>query len=239
MTQLEGSRVLVVGATGALGRLIADRLADGGVRLALHGRDVDRLAALDALGATIDVELTDEDAPERIIAAALDALGGLDGVVLAAGAVAFDTVPETAGHDLETLFTVNALAPIRIMSTAVPALRESAAAGRDPFVLGLSGIVAEMPTVGLPSYSASKAALAAYLTAAGRELRRSGIRVLDAHVGHTETGLSERALFGRAPRFPPGHDPTAVADRLVRAVRDGETALPPAAFAVDRPDGAA
>jgi short-subunit dehydrogenase len=239
MTQLAGSRVLVVGATGALGRLLADRLADGGADLALHGRDPGRLAALEARGSTVGIELTDEDAPERLVASAVDALGGLDGVVLAAGVVAFDTVGETAGQDLETLFTVNALAPMRILSSALPALRESAAAGRSPFVLGLSGIVAEMPTVGLPSYSASKAALAAYLTAAGRELRRGGIRVLDARVGHTETGLTERALFGRAPRFPAGHDPAAVADRLVRAIGAGETALPPAAFADGRPDGSA
>ncbi|GGI45651.1 cyclic-di-GMP-binding biofilm dispersal mediator protein [Agromyces flavus] len=231
MTQIEGARTLVVGATGVLGTLLAERLAQGGARVAVHGRDDARLAERASFGEPIAVDLTDETAPETIVERATAVLGGLDIVVLAAGVVGFDSVAETAEQDLETLFTVNALAPMRIISVAVPALRDSAAAGREPVVIALTGIVAELPTAGLASYSASKSALAAYLTAAGRELRRSGIRLLDAHPGHIETGLAGRPLFGSAPRFPHGLDPAAVADRLIRAIVDGETALPPGAFA--------
>lgn len=231
MTQIEGARALVVGATGVLGTLLAERLAGGGARVAVHGRDEARLAERARLGDPIAIDLTDETAPEAIVDRAVAALGGLDLIVLAAGVVGFDAVAETAEQDLETLFTVNALAPMRIISAALPALGESAAAGREPVVLALTGIVVELPTAGLASYSASKAALAAYLTAAARELRRSGIRLLDAHPGHIETGLAERPLFGSPPRFPRGHDPAAVADRLMRAIVDGETALPPGAFA--------
>lgn len=232
MTDLDGSRALVVGATGVLGTLIAERLAAAGARLALSARDVPRLAerADGDAAASVAADLIDDDAPESIVAGAVDALGGLDVIVLAAGVVGFDTAAETAEQDLETLFTVNALAPMRIISAAIPALAESAAAGRKPVVVALTGIVAELPTAGLASYSASKAALAAYMTAAGRELRRSGIRLLDAHPGHTETGLAERPLFGRAPAFPTGHDPAAVADRIVRALADGDTSLPASAF---------
>lgn len=231
MTQIEGARALVVGATGVLGTLLAERLAGGGARVAVHGRDEARLAERARLGDPIAIDLTDETAPEAIVDRAVAALGGLDLIVLAAGVVGFDAVAETAEQDLETLFTVNALAPMRIISAALPALGESAAAGREPVVLALTGLVVELPTAGLASYSASKAALAAYLTAAARELRRSGIRLLDAHPGHIETGLAERPLFGSPPRFPRGHDPAAVADRLMRAIVDGETALPPGAFA--------
>lgn len=231
MTQIEGARALVVGATGVLGTLLTERLAGGGARVAVHGRDEARLAERARLGDPIAIDLTDETAPEAIVERAIAVLDGLDLIVLAAGVVGFDAVAETAEQDLETLFTVNALAPMRIISAALPALGESAAAGREPVVLALTGIVVELPTARLASYSASKAALAAYLTAAARELRRSGIRLLDAHPGHIETGLAERPLFGSPPRFPRGHDPAAVADRLMRAILDGETALPPGAFA--------
>ncbi|MEI5583841.1 MULTISPECIES: SDR family NAD(P)-dependent oxidoreductase [unclassified Agromyces] len=230
MTRIDGTRALVVGATGVLGNLIAERLAAGGARVALSGRDEARLGARAGADTVIAVDLTDETAPEAIVGRAVEALGGVDVIVLAAGVVGFDSVAETAEQDLETLFTVNALAPMRIVSAALPALRDSAAAGREPVVLALTGIVAELPTAGLASYSASKAALSAYLTAAGRELRRSGIRLLDARPGHTETGLAGRPMFGTAPKFPAGHDPAAVADRLVRAIADGESALPPDAF---------
>ncbi|WP_207207215.1 SDR family NAD(P)-dependent oxidoreductase [Agromyces binzhouensis] len=229
MTRIEQARILVVGASGALGTLIAERLAERGARLVLHGRDPARLGA-SAGAATVAVDLTEADAPETIVDRAVEALGGLDAIVVAAGVVGFDGVAETAGRDLETMFTVNALAPMRIISVALPSLRDSAAEGNEPVVLTISGIVSELPTAGLASYSASKAALAAYVAAAGRELRRSGIRLVDARPGHTETGLADRPLFGTAPRFPHGHDPANVADRLVRAIEDGSTSLPPDAF---------
>ncbi|MTH70182.1 SDR family NAD(P)-dependent oxidoreductase [Agromyces bracchium] len=222
--------MLVVGATGVLGTLIAERLAERGARLVLHGRDASRLDGR-AGDATVAIDLTDVDAPEAIVERAVAALGGLDAIVVAAGVVGFDGVAETSGQDLETMFTVNALAPMRIISVALPSLLQSAAEGNEPMVLTISGIVSELPTAGLASYSASKAALAAYVAAAGRELRRSGIRLVDARPGHTETGLAERPLFGTPPRFPRGHDPAAVADRLVRAIEEGATALPPDAFA--------
>ncbi|WP_438853977.1 SDR family NAD(P)-dependent oxidoreductase [Agromyces sp. M3QZ16-3] len=229
MTRIEQARILVVGATGVLGSLIAERLAERGARLALHGRDASRLGGR-AADATIAIDLTDADAPEAIVDRAVEALGGLDAIVIAAGVVGFDGAAETARQDLETLFTVNALAPMRIISVALPSLRQSATEGNGPVVLTISGIVSQLPTAGLASYSASKAALAAYVAAAGRELRRSGIRLVDARPGHIETGLADRPLFGTAPRFPTGHDPAAVADRLVRAIEDETTTLPPDAF---------
>ena len=123
MTRIEGSRALVIGATGVLGTLVADRLSTGGARLVLSARDEARLAERAAPGAGIAVDLTDEQAPETIVRRATEQLGGIDVIVLAAGVVGFDSVAATAEHDLETLFTVNALAPMRIISSALPALR--------------------------------------------------------------------------------------------------------------------
>jgi hypothetical protein len=56
------------------------------------------------------------------------------------------------------------------------------------------------------------------------------VRLLDARPGHTETGLATRPVEGRAPSFPPGLDPDAVAARIVRAIVDGEKDLPSSAF---------
>ncbi|MGA0067069.1 MAG: SDR family NAD(P)-dependent oxidoreductase, partial [Candidatus Nanopelagicales bacterium] len=128
------------------------------------------------------------------------------------------------------LFTLNTLAPIRLLRAALPVLRDSAAAGHDPFVAHISAIVAEQPQPGMAAYSASKAALAAYDTAAMRELRREGIRLIDIRPPHTETGLATRPLAGAAPQLPEGLPPDAVADRIVSAIREGDKELPAAAF---------
>ncbi len=99
------------------------------------------------------------------------------------------------------------------------------------FLVTISGVVAEQPVAGLSAYTAAKAGLAAAVQALRREVRRQGIRVLDARPPHTETGLASRAIFGHSPRFAPGLDPAAVAMTIVDALASGERELPAAAFA--------
>jgi cyclic-di-GMP-binding biofilm dispersal mediator protein len=63
-----------------------------------------------------------------------------------------------------------------------------------------------------------------------RELRRDGIRLVDARPPHTETGLATRPLAGTAPKMPEGLAPEAVAARLLAAIVEGERDLPSTSF---------
>ena len=230
VTTLTGASVLVAGATGGLGAPLSRRLAAAGARLTLCGRDADRLAALGLEALAVPADLRRAGAAEKVVAHAVQRYGRLDGVVFAAGAVAFGPATETPDQVIIDLFTLNTLAPIRLLRAALPHLQASAAGGGSPFVVHISAVVAETPMPGMAGYSASKAGLAAFDQAAARELRRSRIRLIDARPPHTETGLADRPLFGTAPRLPTGLDPAAVAARIVTAVVDGETDLPSAAF---------
>jgi cyclic-di-GMP-binding biofilm dispersal mediator protein len=82
----------------------------------------------------------------------------------------------------------------------------------------------------MAAYSASKAGLAAFAAASSRELRRQGVRILDARPGHTETTLSQHPLAGTAPAFGAGLDPDAVAARIVQGIVGDEKDLPSTAF---------
>lgn len=226
MTELGGAVVLVVGASGVLGAEIARLLEAKGSTVVRAGRNPDRLSGPD----TVLADLTDETAAAALVAAAVRAHDRLDGIVIAAGVVAFGPASEVTDDTLRGLFEVNALGPIRLIREVSPHLAASATAGRKPFIVTMSGIVSETPTAGLAAYSAAKAALAAFVQASSRELRRSGVRVVDARPGHTETGLATRAIAGTAPAFPTGLVPAAVAERIVRAIVDDEKDLPSSAF---------
>jgi cyclic-di-GMP-binding biofilm dispersal mediator protein len=236
MTSLAGSSILVLGASGVLGGEIARLLAAEGARLVLTGRNQARLQSLRIEGSIIAADLSDPTVPEALVEHTLDTLGALDGIVNASGLVAFGPASDVGDDTLQTLFTVNTLAPMRLLSAAIAALTASAEAGREPFVLTLSGVVSEVPTANMAAYSASKAALAAWGKATARELRRSGIRMLDARPGHTETGLVTRALEGSAPKLAPGLDPALVARRIVAAIVSGERDLPSSAFTEPQAD---
>jgi len=178
----------------------------------------------------VPADLRKAGAAERVVQEAVGRYGRLDGLVFAAGAVAFGPATETPDQVLVDLFTLNTLAPIRLLRAALPHLQACAAAGGSPFVVHISAVVAETPMPGMAAYSASKAGLAAFDQAAARELRRSRIRLIDARPPHTETGLADRPLVGTAPRLPTGLDPDAVAARIITALVEGETDLPSTAF---------
>ena len=148
-------------------------------------------------------------AAEKVVQRAVEHHGRLDGVVFAAGAVAFGAATETPDQVLVDLFTLNTLAPIRLLRAHCRTCSPRRPRGGSPFVVHISAVVAETPMPGMAGYSASKAGLAAFDAAAARELRRSRIRLIDARPPHTETGLADRPLSGTAPRLPHGLDPEA------------------------------
>lgn len=231
MTDLAGASIIVLGATGGLGREFVRQLAEAGAHLTLTSRSMVALDDLDIDGAAlIPADLTEAGEAEKVIAVAKNAHGRVDGVIVASGAVAFGPLVDTSDETLEALWAINVLAPMRVLRAAAPALAESAAAGGSPFVVSISGVVAETPTAGIGAYSAVKSAQAAAHQVAARELRRVGIRVLDARPGHTETALSLHPVAGERPAFPVGYEPAAVVTRILDAVRGDEKDLPSSAF---------
>lgn len=222
--EIDGAGFLIAGASGVLGRHIAAELRRRGARLTLVSRHAERLQDAVAGEPILEADLRLPESAERAVGLAVERHGRLDGVVNAAGAVAFGDLADTDPDVIEELVLANTLLPAFLFQAAIPRMEQGGV------LVNLSGVVAEQPVAGMAAYSASKAAAHAMLIALGRELRRRKIRVLDARPGHTETGLAERPIAGRAPRFPKGHDPRAVAGRIVDAIAADERDLPPDAF---------
>ncbi|MFY0406169.1 SDR family NAD(P)-dependent oxidoreductase [Solicola sp. PLA-1-18] len=225
MADVNGRTVLVTGATGGLGSLLARGLAEAGARVVVSARDEGRLGELGVDGAVVlAADLTLPGAPEDLVARTVEATGSLDGVVHAAGVVAFGPASEVDDDVVDELLLLNYLAPLRLVRAASPHLPEGG------FVAAISAVVAERPMPQMAAYSASKAALSAYLTSIRTELRRRKVRVLDVRPPHTETGLATRPVAGEAPKMPTGLSPDAVAARILAAITDDETDLASDAF---------
>ncbi|MEI7761523.1 MAG: SDR family NAD(P)-dependent oxidoreductase [Thermoleophilia bacterium] len=222
---LDGARVLLVGASGGIGRPLAAALAGRGTHLALAARDRSRL---DDLGvgehSTFAFDLGDAAAAQPLVVAAAEALGGLDGVICCAGAVAFGPLDEIPSDVLHEIVAVDLVGPLMLARAAIPVLL------RGGFILNVSGVIAELPTAGLVTYSAAKAGISAGFRALAREVRPRGVSVMDARPPHTETGLAGRPLSGEPPKMREGLDPAVVAERLVLAIEQDERDVPASAF---------
>ena len=152
---------------------------------------------------SVQFDLRQPHHADHVVNTAIDGLGGLDGVVNAAGVVAFGPFEELDDASLDELVAADFVGPLRVIRTALPHLN-------DGFVVNITGVVADQPMAGLAAYSAVKAGLSSATQALGRELRRRGIQVLDARPPHTETGLAGRPISGTAPSMPVGLDPAHV-----------------------------
>lgn len=217
---LSGSVVAVLGASGALGSRIARGASERGAHVVVVGRDAARLASVVAGAVVVVGDISDAGLGDRVVAAATERHGGLDGLVNAAGVVAFGPLLDTDDAVIEELFLTNVLGPLFLLRRVVPAL-----AARRGFVAQISAVVAEQPLPGMAAYAASKAALSAADKALARELRRSGVDVIDVRPPHTETGLAGRPLAGTAPALPQGLDPDAVARTVLDAIEAGRSEL--------------
>jgi cyclic-di-GMP-binding biofilm dispersal mediator protein len=210
---LNGAVVAVVGATGGLGRELTTALA-------ARGATVVRCNRSGGPDSDLTIDLRDSRAGDLLVEFATAAHGRLDGVVIAAGIVAFGDLVDTDDVVIEELFLTNAMGPMWLAKHVAPALQAS-----QGFLVNLSGVVAESPMPGMAAYSASKAAAAAATEAIRREFRRVKVAVIDVRPPHTETGLATRPLAGEAPKMPVGLEPSAVAERIVAAIEQGDAAV--------------
>lgn len=220
--ELNGARVVVVGATGVLGSKISRALQAEGASLGLAGRDRQRLDALaDELGgcATGSFDAMDLQRCGEVVEELAASLGGLDAIVVALGVAAFDRVEQTDDVVTEHVLTVNTLAPIAAVRAALQSL------GDGGTVAAVSAVLADFPTANMAVYSASKAALSSWLTALRHEQRRSGVTVFDIRPPHMDTGLADRAVAGTAPALPEPFDADDIVGRLVAGLRDGAREL--------------
>jgi cyclic-di-GMP-binding biofilm dispersal mediator protein len=215
MTSLQGSVAAVVGATGGLGSELMRQARLRGASVLGCGRR----------GPDVVMDLRNADAGDDLVAHAHQRFGRLDIVIVAAGVVAFGELADTDPLTMEELFLTNTLGPMWLARSVLPALTASKGC-----FAAITGVVAETAYPGMAAYGASKAALSHALAAWRREVRRHGVRVLDARPPHTETGLATRPLAGTAPRMPTGLTPAHVAQRILDAIESDDTELPSSAF---------
>lgn len=227
MVDISGKTVVVIGASGVLGSAISSILRADGAHVIASAHSADGLARAQSVSDTaIALDITSESSINDFVAAIKASTNAIDGIVVATGIAAFGPMADTPSSVINTVMTVNTTGPVSVISRLLPLFRE----GGDNFVVTMSGKIAEIPTAGLSAYSAAKSALHAFSVSAGREIRRAGVRWLDARPGHTETGFAGRAIHGTAPDFGAGMDPTVVAERIVRGIIDGERDLPSTSF---------
>lgn len=196
---LDGQTALVTGASGGLGRAIAQTLAEAGAYVGLHGT---RLPELEAVRAEIEqcggravvlpADLRDPDACRQLIASAGEALGRLDILVNNAGLNRRKPIAEVTDEDFEIITAVN-LRSVFLLSQAAQPIMRAQGGGK---IINIGSITTFDGLADVSVYGATKAAVGHLTKTMAIEWARDNIQVNCIAPGFMMTPLTEGPVWG-------------------------------------------
>jgi 3-oxoacyl-[acyl-carrier protein] reductase len=148
---LQGKACLVTGSTGGIGLETVKVLASEGARVVTCGR-----GEAPEVGETehVQADLSERDAPGRVVEAAVSVLGGLDVLVNNVGFAVQARFSEVTDAEWEEMWQLNVMSYVRAIRAALPSLL-----ARGGAIVNVSSTAGKRPSVGMPHYSVTKAAV--------------------------------------------------------------------------------
>ncbi len=199
--------LLITGASSGIGRAFVSKAIASGARISITGRDAGRLTAVwqqvptSQRGVCQAVELQDA-AALRDFCLQLQlcrdpqtnkAMPITDLVLCAGLNSSRSSAHRPEYRAIEQMMAVNFLANVRLIEALLPTMVSLANPQCSPSILALLSTCCLYSNANLAAYSASKAALDAYLNVLRRELEGSGVRVLSMYPGGTDTEFRPNA----------------------------------------------
>jgi NAD(P)-dependent dehydrogenase (short-subunit alcohol dehydrogenase family) len=179
---------LITGGSSGIGLAIARMLRDEGYALTLASRRAEEVQAaaaeLDAVAVAADVG--DLDACERLVREHRERFGRLDVLVNSAGVGIAGTVEQLPAKHFDLQLGVNLRGLFLVTQAAIPLLRES-----HGLIVNLASIAGTLPTPGLATYGATKAAVISLTRSLNEELDGDGVRAIALCPGFVDTPMAE------------------------------------------------
>src|SRR3954452_14910606 len=209
---LSGRMALVTGASSGLGRHFALTLAQAGARVAVAARRTGSLEEVRAAiaegggdAAVVELDVTDSGSVRRAVAAAADALGGLDILINNAGVSASASFLDMDEDAWDKVVDTNLKGCFLVAQEAARRMRDD---GRGGSIVNIASILGMRVAGHVASYVASKGGLVHLTKAMALELARHNIRVNALCPGYLETELNQdffasdagKALIRRIPQ---------------------------------------
>ena len=190
---LAGKRIFITGGSRGIGLAIALRAAADGASIAIAAKTADANPKLpgtifsaakeiEAAGGTalpIQCDIRDEAAIEAAVAKAAAQFGGLDILINNASAINLTPTEKTPAKRFDLMFDVNVRGTFLTSQAAIPYLRESAKAGRNPHILTLSPPLSMSPKwfKNHVAYTMSKYGMSMCVLGMSEEFKLEGIAV--------------------------------------------------------------
>jgi 3-oxoacyl-[acyl-carrier protein] reductase len=187
---LRGRTALVTGASSGLGRATAIALSAAGADVALVARSAEELesaseeaSAADGRTLALPLDLAGEDDATTVVRQTVEAFGGIDVLVNAAGTDAPGPVEELSVEGWDRTLSVNLRAPFLLSKAAFPRMREAGGGT----IVNVSSVAGKKGWANASAYCASKFGLTGLTQALADEGREHGIRAIVLYPGAMAT----------------------------------------------------
>ena len=207
--ELAAATFIVTGGASGLGAATARMIVAGGGRVVIADLKEDGGSARWRASSArprrfVRTDVTDEASGKAAVAAALDAFGGVHGLVNCAGIVHGEKVVGKEGpHALASFaraININLIGTFNLIRLAADAMARNApnAGGERGVIVNTASVAAFDGQIGQAAYSASKAGVVGMTLPIARELARFGIRVMTIAPGIFETPMMASLTAGSA-----------------------------------------
>jgi NAD(P)-dependent dehydrogenase (short-subunit alcohol dehydrogenase family) len=169
---------VITGSTGGIGLVVAEQLRAEGARVVTSGRSSEGIGDLHVSG-----DLAQPGEPERVVDETVERLGRIDVLVNNVGLAYQARLDELTDAQWDELWQLNVMSYVRTIRAAVPHLK-TAGGGTIVNVASTSG---KRPSVGMPNYSVTKAAVLSLSRLAADTYAKDGIRCNAVCPGPTAT----------------------------------------------------
>ena len=190
---LAGKKIFITGGSRGIGLAIALRAAADGASVAIAAKTVevnpklagtiysaaDEITAAGGSALPIQCDLRDENQIEAAVKLAADTFGGIDILINNASAINLTKTEATPAKRFDLMFDVNVRGTFLTSQAAVPHLRASALAGRNPHILNLSPPLSMKPLwfKNHVAYTMAKYGMSMCVLGMAAEFKRDGIAV--------------------------------------------------------------
>ena len=186
MGRLSGKGAIVTGAASGIGRASAELFAAEGAAVLAVDRSGDGLEFTHPSITPLEADVAADDAPSRIVAAALAAFARLDVLYNNAGIGASVLAQEMSDEAWDRIQSVDLRAVFRLTREAIPHLIASPA-GR---IISTASVMAEHTDYGLSAYCAAKAGVVGLTRTLALELGKHGVTANAILPGAIRTGMT-------------------------------------------------
>jgi citronellol/citronellal dehydrogenase len=190
---LAGKKILITGGSRGIGLAIAKRAAADGAMVAIAAKTTDphptlpgtiytaadEIREAGGVALPIQCDLRDEKQIESAVAQTVAEFGGLDILINNASAINLTPTLATPAKRFDLMFSVNVRATFLASQAAIPHLKESAAAGRNPHILTMSPPLSMSAKWFKPhlAYTMAKYGMSMCVLGLAEEFERDGISV--------------------------------------------------------------